>query len=160
MLIRKLGTIITASLLATAVNGEGFGLLGDDIWSAFPRLQTGERVEFGTSVALSANGKRLLTGTPFFDYRFDLVNDIQISHFNPQGGAVFLYQLEEAESGSNKSNWTQVWSLFGNETEGIGRYIALSPSGQLVAVRRGDGSVQVYHSSSRRLVGDPITVRY
>jgi hypothetical protein len=120
-----------------------FQSFGSELWSPHPSLAQDGHVQFGTSLLLSANGMRLFTGTPYFDYNDDGVN--------PGGGAVFLYDYL-----TDSGQWHLTWALYGEPSEGLGRNIAMSANGELLAVRRkNQGDIHVYDTNGN-LVGQPI----
>ena len=146
---------------STTSNSTTTGLY--DIWSPLPGLNPTDHVAFGTSLALSSDGTRLLTGTPFYDYQ-------EYSQPNPQGGGVFFYHLvldsnnNNSNSHNNHSNnndtgtdaqWQLLWSIYGAANQGIGNFISLSPSGQLAAIHFGT-HVQVYTTYNGQVLGDAI----
>jgi hypothetical protein len=170
--------LAVAALMAVAPTcvlsqGTGFALLGQEITSPSlsAALQAAEAeseadasadVDFGTMVSLSANGKRMAVGAPGFDYRTtgtqDNDNDNEVRN---DAGAVFIYDLVDNPDTADEYTWEQTLSLpllVGQESEGIGRYLWLSPNGERLAVRRGDGTVQVYTTNdTATIVGSVVT---
>jgi hypothetical protein len=157
--------LAAAALMAVAPSsvssqGTGFALLGQEI--ASPSLSTFEArleadgsadVDFGTIVSLSANGKRMAVGAPGFDY-----SETEDKESRIDAGAVFVYELVYNPDTTEYTWETLSLPLFGQESEGIGRYLWLSPNGQRVAVRRGDGTVQVYSTDdTATAIGSAVT---
>lgn len=117
---------------------------------------------FGKTVTLSssANGSRprLLVGSPTHGFSTPTADD---SAVNQDGGAVFLYELDDSEQ-----SWYLVWFLPGRKGEAMGSTLALSADGSRVALRRRRGTgiasdfVEMYHVSSKEegavRLGSPI----
>lgn len=151
--------VLAAALLATAPlfalaqqDSSSFASLGSELPSPFVAVQQSvDDVDFGSAVSLSANGMLMAVGAPGLD-----------TAARVDAGAVLLYQL--VNNGSNDNNgsnseyvWQLIQSWFGEATEGIGRYLWLSPDGSMVAVRRGDNSVQVFATTDAAPVGSAVT---
>ena len=138
-----------------ASSNDGWETLGEEIFSPLPAIPSTDggaisRVQFGTRVVLSSDGKRLLTSAPNFDYTFDTVN-IQNVQENDGGGAVFVYDLKTSngiEASTFDDDWELVWVTFGDSSNPIGDSIAMSPDGRLLAVRN-EQSVQVFSASTK-----------
>jgi hypothetical protein len=110
-------------------------------------------VEFGDSVELSADGKRMLVGAP-----------------SDNGGNVYLYERDDSTAvlGGTvaQSQWRLVWELPGTANEkNLGDRISMSADGQTIAIRRYNAphrrDIEVYkigmnstHEST--MVGNPI----
>jgi hypothetical protein len=159
-----LAVAVLAVFAPTSVSsqGSGFALIGQEITSpSLPAAAAAAPVEatevdgsgdvdFGTMVSLSANGKRMAVGAPGFDYRTTSTSTTTNESKN-DAGAVFLYDLVYNPD-TSEYTWETNLSmlpLYGQDSaEGIGRYLWLSPNGERLAVRRGDGTVQVYSTTN------------
>jgi hypothetical protein len=92
-------------------------------------------VEFGSVVAIADTGRRLAVGAR----RHDWNNGTVVNN----AGGVFVYDLENPLSPS--SNWVLKTSFVGNAGEQMGRWLAMSSDGSIIAIRRGNfGAAEVW----------------
>jgi hypothetical protein len=92
-------------------------------------------VEFGTVVALADTGRRLAVGAR----RHDWNNGTVVNN----AGGVFVYDLGNPLGPS--SNWVLKTSFIGYAGEQMGRWLAMSSDGSIIAIRRGNfGAAEVW----------------
>lgn len=104
-------------------------------------------VQFGAAVQLAASGNILAVGAPKYDYA-TLSNTSE----NLDGGAVFVYQLDD---GNDWDTSSPLFFLPGEAGEKMGEFFALNEDGTRLAVRRFHqvpNPVEVYDLPSGLLV--------
>ena len=131
----------------------------DPVESPLASINPSNRVDFGGKVSISDNGEMMAVGAMNFDYHFESVvrlNDTLTEL--PKAGAVLVYKRQG-------DAWELKDALFGNVTEGLGRYFSLSPDGKWLAVRRRNSAVDIYltdglvfHQTFQGCSGGPVTM--
>lgn len=115
----------------------GFARVGQTLLGTADSVGTNgtSDVEFGTVVALADSGRRLAVGAR----RHDWNNGTVVNN----AGGVFVYDLEDPLSPS--SNWVLKTSFIGDALEQMGRWLAMSSDGSIIAFRRGNfGAAEVW----------------
>lgn len=123
----KLSQPLQTRGLAIAANG--YGQVGQTLFGVVDSAgtTTTSNVEFGSNVAMSANGLRLAVSAR----RHDWVSEDNSGTLNEDGGAVFIYDYVGL-------SWVYKTHFVGEPGEELGRWpISLSADGQTIAIRRG-----------------------
>ena len=124
----------------------GFLPVGSAIFGHASNEEGRGKVQFGSTVALSSDGTRLVVGAPLHDFKDNSVENID-------GGAIFVYEL------NSEGQWDSenpLWTLYGEAGEKIGEHLSLARDGNRIAVLR-KNSVEVYDVTLGAMVGSALT---
>jgi hypothetical protein len=135
--------VLLSGIFFPQTQSNTFDQVGSEIFSPLAGIDERARVDFGSAVSISDNGRILAVGAPNFDYEWSNLVDTNTAVPLPGAGAILIYQrLDDGDS------WNLDQALFGTEDEGLGDYFSLSPDGVTLAVRHDDRSIQLYQTST------------